>query len=191
MTRRPDPKRFMAVSVIGLVSVCWPAQAANSNFIGELEAKSPTSDLFQSEFPRRVSTQDDAFVSTAVVPFSAPSASPRAAVLPPPTALPKAAAVSPVEDDGFRTTPASQSGALSAPAEPFTVQAGAFQSISNAKRLADQLSRFGHARTVKTERDGATLYRVLVGAWPEAEQAQPMLDLIRDRGFEGFVTRDS
>lgn len=73
----------------------------------------------------------------------------------------------------------------------YTIQAGAFYSYDNASRLALLLSGFGQTRIDEDFYYGKTIYRVQLGGWVNREQAQPMLDLIQDRGFEGFITEAS
>ena len=71
----------------------------------------------------------------------------------------------------------------------YVIQAGAFGNYSNASRLADQLSAFGETRITSGQSNGKPVHRVQLGGWSSKSQAQPMLDLIRARGFDGFVAK--
>lgn len=128
-------------------------------------------DSYISELPRRVAPRASATTSlssSAVVSErSAPVIAPE----------PQMAAYSP--------TPAAPV------AGDFSIQAGAFSSYANADRLAVQLRDFADARVVEGVSNGRTVYRVMLGGWVNREQAMPMLDLMKARGFDGFVTRAS
>ena len=74
-------------------------------------------------------------------------------------------------------------GAASSPAG-FSVQAGAFADRSNAERAAERLSGAGAAQIRPLERAGrAVLYRVVVGAWTQADDAASARARIAALGF--------
>ena len=75
--------------------------------------------------------------------------------------------------------------------EGFVIQAGAFGSYDNARRLSDQLSGFGATRISEDMKNGKPLYRVYLGGWASKRDAQPTLNLIKSNGFDGFVTKAS
>ena len=209
--RRPDPKLFvLAASVIGAMA-CLPAHAGekrieyrypdrpdlvySSNGVARAEdpnrplafskfesaisvadARSvigPSSNDLVSEAPRRVAPKSSfdktGFTSAAVVPsydYTPPAAPVASAPTPAPT-----------------YTPAVASG--------FAIQTGAFSSYSNASELAARLSVYGSTRISEGYSNGKTVYRVLLGGWNSKDQAQPMLQQIKARGYDGFVTRAS
>ena len=53
----------------------------------------------------------------------------------------------------------------------YSVQAGAFATQSSADRAAQRLAGAGTPQIVPLQRNGATLYRVVVGAFPDAAAA--------------------
>ena len=65
----------------------------------------------------------------------------------------------------------------------FVVQAGAFSNRGNAERAAKALQAIGPTEVREVERDGAVLYRVLVGAWPAREGATEALAAVAQAGF--------
>jgi len=70
------------------------------------------------------------------------------------------------------------------PAAPsFAVQAGAFANRGNAERAARALGAIGPAQVRESQRDGAVLYRVLVGAWPARDAAIGALSAVAEAGF--------
>ena len=125
-------------------------------------------DPYISELPRRAAPRpaSSTLNSTAVV--SAPATAP---------------AMQPYRSQPVQ--PAAPSGV------DFVIQAGAFSSYANADRLASQLRGYGEARIEEGSSNGRLVYRVMLGGWISREQAMPMLDLIKARGFDGFVTRTS
>tara|TARA_R110002051_G_scaffold32382_2_gene73039 strand:+ start:112337 stop:113239 length:903 start_codon:yes stop_codon:yes gene_type:complete len=81
---------------------------------------------------------------------------------------------------GPDTVPALEDVARDAPLSPawvqpsadgLTVQAGAFADLHNANRLASRISGAGDVRVEAVEIGGQTLYRVLVGRWPDRSSA--------------------
>ena len=65
----------------------------------------------------------------------------------------------------------------------FAVQAGAFSNRGNAERAAKALNGIGPTEVREIERDGAVLYRVLVGAWPARDGAAEALAAVAQAGF--------
>lgn len=72
---------------------------------------------------------------------------------------------------------------LAAAAPSFAVQAGAFSNRGNAERAAKALSAIGPAQVRELQRDGALLYRVLVGAWAGKDSAVGALTAVAEAGF--------
>jgi rare lipoprotein A len=65
----------------------------------------------------------------------------------------------------------------------YRIQAGAFSSMDNAQRAAAQLSSASLATIEPIDRNGATLYRVLVGQEPDEAQAWALRDRVAALGF--------
>lgn len=65
------------------------------------------------------------------------------------------------------------------------VQAGAFASRYNAERVARELSGAGQTAIEEVERDGARLYRVIVGACSDEGEAVELLARVAASGFPG------
>lgn len=65
----------------------------------------------------------------------------------------------------------------------FRIQAGAFSSIDNAERAVATLSSASLATIEPVDRNGATLYRVLVGQEPDEAQAWALRDRVAALGF--------
>tara|TARA_Y100000052_G_scaffold27581_2_gene36763 strand:+ start:46058 stop:46702 length:645 start_codon:yes stop_codon:yes gene_type:complete len=161
--RAADPDRPIAFS-------------AFENAVSVADARSvlgKPSNVLQTEAPRRVeapkSYASSSLTSTAVIPGPAyqpeplPYVEPRQYAAPEPT-----------------TTHYS-------PSAPYSIQAGAFSSISNADRLAAELSAFGDTRVTQGYSNGRQIFRVMLGEWHSRSDAQPTLRLIKSRGFEGFI----
>ncbi|MBW3559668.1 MAG: septal ring lytic transglycosylase RlpA family protein [Proteobacteria bacterium] len=72
---------------------------------------------------------------------------------------------------------------LAVAAPSFAVQAGAFSNRGNAERAAKALSAIGPAQVRELQRDGALLYRVLVGAWAGKDSAAGALTAVAEAGF--------
>lgn len=94
------------------------------------------------------------------------------APLPPPA--PVAAAVVPVPDGGVTVVPVP-------PATAIYVQAGAYASLDNAKRVVARLKAVG-ARLSQTVKEGRPLYRVRVGPFQDVAQADAALDQVHALG---------
>jgi rare lipoprotein A len=74
--------------------------------------------------------------------------------------------------------------ARSAPAGPaYRVQAGAFTEETRARRVVDQLASVGRAVIEPVERDGTTLYRVVVPGPTDELQAYGLRQKVADAGF--------
>ena len=74
-------------------------------------------------------------------------------------------------------------GEATTTAPAFTIQAGSFANRGNAERAARTLGAIAPAEVRETQKDGAVLYRVLVGAWPAREGAAGALGAIAEAGF--------
>lgn len=89
-------------------------------------------------------------------------------------------------------TPASSSTAviaaestpqLIAPISGHYVQAGAFSSMENAKRLQSELEQFGPVQIYDTTTGNTTLHRVRMGPFETRESAQDLLDKLGAAGY--------
>ena len=130
-------------------------------------------DSYISELPRRAAPRampTSSLTSTGVVSEPSPAA---------PAPEPQMAAYAPAS---AAPVPVSMA---------YTIQVGAFSSYANADLQAVALRRYGETRIVEGVTNGRPIYRVMLGGWVSREQAAPMLDLIKARGFDGFVTRAS
>lgn len=67
------------------------------------------------------------------------------------------------------------------------IQAGAFSSLQNARRLEAQLQGFGGTVVAPVDSAGGTLYRVRIGPMADAGRAQQVLDQVRAAGFGNAV----
>jgi hypothetical protein len=72
----------------------------------------------------------------------------------------------------------------------FTVQLGAFSSVTRAEALLAQLSDAGFAGRL-AQVSGSDLVRVRLGRFDSAEGAEAILWQVRDRGFTATVARDA
>jgi rare lipoprotein A len=110
-------------------------------------------------------------------PAQAPEVTATAAPPPPPVFVP-------VEPPLVAAPPAVQASA-------FRVQAGAFGDRTNAQRAADRLSGAGVARIVPLERDGVTLYRVLLEGEGDTGAAERLREAVAAFGFsDARILRD-
>lgn len=73
--------------------------------------------------------------------------------------------------------------ASAAPASSLRIQAGAFSSEVNAQRAVSQLSAAGAASIVPMQRDGMTLYRVVLPAPADEAAAYALRDRVASIGF--------
>ena len=64
---------------------------------------------------------------------------------------------------------------------PYWVQAGSFAERDNARRAAERLG--AHASVDSARTGGRTLYRVLVGPWPDANSAEQARQDVVEHGF--------
>ncbi len=93
----------------------------------------------------------------------------------------------PPEAEGERRPPATEPGAVAAPA---SVQAGAFRSLERARRLERRLRAAGfEPRLVRVP--GSPLVRVRVGRFPTRAAATEVLAALRAAGFEATVVMDA
>ncbi|MBV9510119.1 MAG: septal ring lytic transglycosylase RlpA family protein [Caulobacteraceae bacterium] len=120
--------------------------------------------------PRADGTQETA----TAAPVAGPSTITTAALPPVPTdgaAETADAAPAPSEPMVEAAPPASQFSPP-APAEGgYAIQAGAYSSRAAADRVAAQLAEAGEAQVLAVQRNGETLYRVTVGAFPNPAAA--------------------
>ncbi len=88
------------------------------------------------------------------------------------------------------TTPAARSTPYSPPTTPipavseaatYWVQAGAFSDRRAAKRIADRLGERASVQDIRS--DGRSLFRVIVGPWPDANAAEQARQAVIARGF--------
>lgn len=69
------------------------------------------------------------------------------------------------------------------PGDGFVVQAGAFSDRGRAGRVAAAVSKAGPAEIRPLERDGSTLYRVVIGYWRDPEAARAARETIAGLGY--------
>ncbi len=72
-----------------------------------------------------------------------------------------------------------------APASPvnYFIQAGLFRDISNAERVGRKLSRVGGVQILPLEGSDGDLFRVRVGPWSQAEDAEMALNQVYELGL--------
>ena len=80
-------------------------------------------------------------------------------------------------------TPVAHRIALAGGGGGYSVQAGAFATQSSADRAAARLAGAGTAQILPLQRNGATLYRVVVGSFPDAAAAGEARARVVDLGF--------
>lgn len=69
----------------------------------------------------------------------------------------------------------------------FTIQVGSFKDIENAKRLKEiLLKKFGDAYIAKF----MDFYRVRVGHFKSQKEAEIIYELLKNSGYDGFLTRN-
>ena len=95
-----------------------------------------------------------------------------------PAAKPAAIKSAPIE----QAAPPS-STPLKALVDGYVVQAGAFSDKARAERVASAISQTGPAEIRPLERNGATLYRVVVGAWRDPKTAQAIRETVASLGY--------
>lgn len=76
--------------------------------------------------------------------------------------------------------PTSGSAARAIAPESYSVQIGVFKDLANADRLKQQ---FDNSRTEQYDQRGGRHYRVLVGNYPDFEEALKRLDDLRTNGY--------
>ncbi|HSM51141.1 MAG TPA: SPOR domain-containing protein [Thermoanaerobaculia bacterium] len=105
-----------------------------------------------------------------------PTATPRPTAAPPPTPAPPRPTVAPA----------------AAPAGAFYVQVFSSGLEERAKRFQEEVGRLGHPAFIsKVTRDGREIFRVRVGPFPTREEAQPVLERIRQRINREAIVTDS
>lgn len=87
----------------------------------------------------------------------------------------------PVATRQLEILPAMPAPSAAAPA--YRIQAGAFSEEGRARRAAAQLSRMGEAVVEPVERDGVTLYRVVLAGPQDELQAYNLRQRVADAGF--------
>ncbi|MBW8814544.1 MAG: septal ring lytic transglycosylase RlpA family protein [Caulobacterales bacterium] len=118
----------------------------------------------------------DAPIAAAVTPIAAPTAVSQAELPALPTA-PK-----PLADPlDAKTQVIAQAGPSAA--SPLRIQAGAFSSEANAQRAVSQLAPAGQASIEPLQRDGTTLYRVVIPAPDDEVAAYALRDRVAQIGF--------
>jgi len=98
----------------------------------------------------------------------------------PPLAKPITASVLPPPAQMTRTPVADRMPTASG---GYSVQAGAFATQSSADRAVARLAGAGSAQIVPLQRNGATLYRVVVGSFPDASAAGETRARVMAMGF--------
>jgi cell division septation protein DedD len=111
--------------------------------------------------------------------------------------------VSPLEAlpplDGSGTSGDDQNPRTVVPPEPdpakngrsYRVQVGHFDDEAAAQRLRDELARTGLSpQVVKTERGGATVYRVQVGTFKQKENADHAMEKLKSQSYDPYLAED-
>jgi rare lipoprotein A len=119
----------------------------------------------------------DAPIPPAVTPIAPPTAVAQAEL----PALP--AAPKPAFDPSAGAQVQLASQAPAAAVSPLRVQAGAFSSEANAQRAVSQLAPAGQASIEPLQRDGTTLYRVVIPAPDDEVAAYALRDRVAQIGF--------
>ncbi|HEX7884746.1 MAG TPA: SPOR domain-containing protein, partial [Phenylobacterium sp.] len=109
------------------------------------------------------------------------------AAVSPPTGDIAVSALPPITGGAISSAPiAGQAVVASTPSAAATglrVQAGAFSSEANAQRAVTQLSSAGLASIEPLQRDGTTLYRVILPAPADEAAAYALRDRVAEIGF--------
>ena len=122
--------------------------------------------------------------ATTAVPMTAPApAAIGSQALPPITG----AAISSAPIGSPYVPPAAAPALAASTASPLRIQAGAFSSQANARLAVSQLSRAGQATIEPTQRDGMTLYRVVLAAPADEAAAYALRDRVAEIGFTDAV----
>lgn len=73
----------------------------------------------------------------------------------------------------------------------YRVQVGTFRVRENARRVSNDVSRFGVAQMKEIEQEGERLYQVRVGAFKTMSDAEATLNLIQQSGYQdALLTHD-
>ncbi len=143
---------------------------AYSDAFDDLEPTPPPAPI-QAAYQPQPAPRDDPMAEEDAGPpetSSPPITQPiTASVLPPPSQIARA----PVTDR------------MSAASGGYSVQAGAFATQSSADRAVARLAGAGSAQIVPLQRNGATLYRVVVGSFPDASAAGETRARVMAMGF--------
>jgi rare lipoprotein A len=166
------PGLMMASSGAGPSSGRRSAYAAqpapNGAAFDDIEAPPPPTAVPASYQATPRAPREDAMAEDEAGPPEAPAAqSITTSALPPPEPAPHAPMA-------MRGAPASGG---------YSVQAGAFATQSGADRAAARLASAGGAQIVPLQRNGATLYRVVVGAFPDPTSADETRARVIAMGF--------
>jgi rare lipoprotein A len=116
-----------------------------------------------------------AVASAALPPL--PSAAPAAPYVPPAVSAPVQVASAPPPVQAARAAPAAAASGV------YRVQAGAFSDQANAQRVASQLGAAGDATVEVVQRNGATLYRVVLQSTSDEGEAWALRDRVASYGF--------
>jgi rare lipoprotein A len=131
--------------------------------------------------PPQAATPAPVAAPSAPVPVSEPElAAQTAPINTDPTARPDVAAASPSPASPLTPTPSSVAARAA-----YRVQAGAFHSRDSAERAAAQLADAGTPSIQPIERNGVTLYRVVVDGFSDRNAATGALNHIVNAGFTG------
>ncbi|HKP79613.1 MAG TPA: SPOR domain-containing protein, partial [Phenylobacterium sp.] len=106
----------------------------------------------------------------------------------PPTPNVMVASLPPITGSEISSTPIAGQGVTATPSAAtlgggLRIQAGAFSSQANAQRAVDQLSAAGMASIEPLQREGVTLYRVVMPAPADEAAAYALRDRVAQIGF--------
>lgn len=96
------------------------------------------------------------------------------------TAMRRAEAAAPSQPTPY-IQPSTPVAPVASEASAYWVQAGAFSDRRSAGRIADRLGDRASVQDVR--RDGQSLFRVIVGPWPDANAAEQARQAVIARGF--------
>ena len=151
----------------------------------DMEAAPPPAAIPVAYQPQPTPAQPISSYADSNLEAGPPEAAPRpiagpitTSMLPPPGAVSQPPAYSPAPQAQIQSQLR-----LAASGSGYAVQAGAFATRSGADRAAARLAGAGSAQIVPLERNGAVLYRVVVGSFPDAISAGETRARVMAMGF--------
>ncbi len=95
----------------------------------------------------------------------------------------------PVPDKPVTPPAAQQSSTATESGKYYSVQVGTFSRFENADVRRNEFKEiFGDGVHIKIEKSGAdTIYKVMIGRYKTYDAAKPLVSLLKEQGYEGFV----